>query len=263
MPSRTFIALSLWSFASTSPVNAASGNDGPGSDRPIDIDSIIGENNLEDVEVVRGTTYYEMAKSVARLENFSRDGFCTGIRVGETLFLTNYHCWEAGGCRVRFRMGFERRLPDVEQGLFECTSVIQKAEDLDFVLYRVRPLYDQLPNYPVAALSTAPLAIDQALIAPGHPILQRKQIDTSSGCKVTRAEPYVHEGVISMQHQCDTQAGSSGSPLIDRGTGHVVGLHWGSEGGTGANHGVPMSLILDRIQEMDPLLYTELTIVED
>ncbi len=263
MPIRRLPILTLWAMLVSSAGLAGNGNDGPSRGLPLDPDSVIGENNLEDVENVKGTAFYDMAKPVARVENYSRDGFCTGVRVGETLFLTNYHCWEAGGCRVRFRMGYETRLPDVEHAIFECTSVVMKAEELDFALLRVRPLYPEQAFYPAATLSRTPLAVGQALVTAGHPVLQRKKIDVSPGCQVTRADPYVHDGVLSIQHQCDTQSGSSGSPLIDRKTGHVVGLHWGAEDGTGSNHGVPVNLILDRIHEIDPLIYTELTVADD
>ncbi len=263
MPILRVSALSLWVLLASAAAIAGNGDDGPARGLPVGPDSVIGENNLEDVETVKGSVFYNMAKPVARVENYSRDGFCTAIRVGETLFLTNYHCWEAVGCRVRFRMGYERRLPDVEQALFECTAVVTKAEELDFALLRVHPLYPEQAFYPAATLSKAPLVLGQALVTAGHPVLQRKKIDVSPGCEVTRADPYVHDGVLSMQHQCDTQGGSSGSPLFDRETGHVVGLHWGGEDRTGSNHGVPMTLILERIHERAPLAYTELTVADD
>lgn len=263
MPIRNALLLSLWATWFASPVVAEEGDcAGPGCGVPEETDSVIGQNDLEDIEAVWNTVYYDMARPVARVENLSRDGFCTGVRVGTTLMLTNYHCWEAAGCRVRFRLGFERSLGEEEQALYNCVAVVAKAHELDFALYRVRAVYPNQIEYPVATLTKKPLVIGQELVAPGHPMLLPKQIDVSPGCRVTRAEPYVHEGVVSMQHQCDTQGGSSGSPLMDRISGHLVALHWGAAGSTGANHGVPMDQIIQRIGETDPMLLTEMLISE-
>ena len=75
--------------------------------------------------------------------------------------------------------------------------------------------------------------------------------------------PYVCQGKQSIQHQCDTDGGSSGTPLMDKATMHVVGIHWGSMLGTPSNHAIPMNLILDYLRDHRPDEFPNLTVVND
>ena len=52
---------------------------------------IIGDNNLEPIEATSGSDAYDKSKIVARVETVDGSGFCTGSRIAEDLFLTNYH----------------------------------------------------------------------------------------------------------------------------------------------------------------------------
>jgi V8-like Glu-specific endopeptidase len=104
--------------------------------------------------------------------------------------------------------------------------------------------------------------MDMPLLVPGHPDGEPMMIDVSDECKLTRVEPYDYYDRRNIQHQCDTMGGSSGSPLLDRATGYVIGLHWGAAGDTGSNHAIPMSLILDHLHEAQPAIYERLTVVQ-
>lgn len=228
---------------------------------PIVLESVISPDTLQNIEQVAGTSAYDMARIVARVEQPSGDGFCTGFRVGESLFMTNYHCWEVADCNVQFHMGYETALPADQQSTYRCTEVLLKLESLDFALFRVEPT-DAVSTveYPIATLSKAPLVVDMPLIVPGHPAARPKQIDTSDQCKLTRAVPYRWYDRDNIQHQCDTLGGSSGSPVINRTNGHVVGIHWGATGGTPSNHAIPMALVLAHIEQERPDVYPELTV---
>jgi hypothetical protein len=50
---------------------------------------------------------------------------------------------------------------------------------------------------------------------------------------------------------------------MDRETGHIVGIHWGASGGTGSNHAIPMSKIVERLETTAPEAFAELSIVAD
>ena len=64
----------------------------------------------------------------------------------------------------------------------------------------------------------------------------------------------------TITHTCDTEGGSSGSPILDRATGNVVSLHWG--GTNEYNLMVPMNMILDHMQEnLKPSDFEQLTIL--
>ena len=80
--------------------------------------------------------------------------------------------------------------------------------------------------------------------------------------RTTKIRPSHYNDRHNIQHQCDTQGGSSGSAVLDRSTGYVVGLHWGATGPTDSNHAIPMTMILEHLQENVPEVMDELTIVE-
>lgn len=234
------------------------------SGNPIVLESIITPNTLQDVGAVRGTDLYDHARIVARVEDLSGSGFCSGFRVGEDLFMTNYHCWEVYDCNTQFHMYYEEGLPTDQQGIWKCKEVITKLERLDFALYRVEAV-GTIPagiDFPISNLSKQELTVGMPLLVPGHPATRPKQIDVSEQCKLTRAIPYSWYDRDNIQHQCDTEGGSSGSPVIDRATGNVVGIHWGATGGTDSNHAIPMNLILPYLEEQVPAVYAELTVVE-
>jgi hypothetical protein len=79
-----FLGLSTAAFAEETPWF-------PESPNSIGIDRIVGDNNLEHIEEALNTDFYEMARSVARVE--MSGGYCTGFRVGEDLMMTNNHCY--------------------------------------------------------------------------------------------------------------------------------------------------------------------------
>lgn len=100
---------------------------------------------------------------------------------------------------------------------------------LDFLVMEVeRP---RNKNIRVLQLSDMRLSVTQELITIGYPgsspFPGQKVYDKTEECRVS--ESYImHIGgrYDNFGHQCDTNPGSSGSPMFDRLTGRVVGLHW-------------------------------------
>lgn len=344
---------------------------------------IIGNNDLEPIEATIGTDAYEKASIVARVETLDGAGFCTGSRVGEDLFLTNYHCYDYKPCEsIQFHMGYERDLPADKQVYFKCVEVLSKIEAYDYALYRVErvsapsgtskvftfdniglavpdndqngvskdfdvdldkviknikvtlkathtyagdlqvklkspegvevTLYDrsggsqhnvdvtltgstalsalvgknafgtwtltakdvangdegtidslvievfyedgevvendtEAVDFPIATLWAGNISVDQPLLVASHPAARLKEIDRSETCKIRTTEVEVVSERQTITHTCDTEGGSSGSPVLDRETGDVVALHWG--GTTEYNLAIPMKLIVEHIQQ--------------
>lgn len=342
---------------------------------------IIGNNDLEPIEATVGSDVYEKAKVVARVETADGSGFCTGSRVGEDLFLTNYHCWEVAPCEnIQFHLGYERDLASDQHEYFRCVEVLSKVESFDYALYRVAKVVDptgpsqtfdfndlslaipdndqngasvELPvdlqevirdirvrlkvthtyigdlqiklispegveatlhnrtgggrsgldvtigssslsaligknaggtwkleardigsgdfgqvdslsieifygeadtiedvteaAYPVATLWAGDISVDQPLLVASHPAARLKEVDRSEMCKIRTIETEELSGRVSITHTCDTEGGSSGSPVLDRETGYVVALHWG--GTTDYNLAIPMKLVVEHIEQ--------------
>lgn len=343
---------------------------------------IIGDNDLEPIEATLGSDAYEKSKIVARVETVDGSGFCTGSRIAEDLFLTNYHCWEYRPCEaIQFHLGYERDLPADQQEFYKCVEVLAKYETYDYAVFRVErvtapsgaseifnfenlnldvpdndpagvtktfdinlnkiiknikvnlkathayvgdlqvklktpdgtiaTLYDRGGSsgenldvtltgsvalsafvgksadgiwtleardtaeqdlgkidalsieifyedgesvedaqvesiYPAATLWAGEIVVDQPLIVASHPAARLKEIDRSSNCKLASIVPEEVAGRQTITHTCDTEGGSSGSPIIDRATGYVVALHWGGE--TNRNFAIPMKFVVEHMK---------------
>jgi len=225
---------------------------------------VIGENNLETIIASQDTESLSPSRSVARVETADGKGFCTAARIGPDLFLTNFHCYEFVDCEdVHFHLGYEKNLPASEQKTFRCAEVLAFNEHFDYALYRTvlssteqnpeqkeqdhleSDLHDDLADlveYPAATLWVGSLEVNQPLLVASHPGARLKEVDRSDECKLLTAKTEIFLGRETITHSCDTEGGSSGSPVFDRKTGRIVALHWG--GTDEHNMAVPMSLIV-------------------
>ena len=84
----------------------------------------------------------------------------------------------------------------------------------------------------------------------GHPSVgdhpNKKVYDITRSCKVLNPSydaSMQRRNVFS--HGCTTAPGSSGSPIIDRETGRVVGLHWGANYDKEIQFGIEMKSIME------------------
>ena len=108
----------------------------------------------------------------------------------------------------------------------------------------------------------APAAEDQALVIIEHPAGEFKQASIDD-CKVKSvSRPGSGGGSTDFGHLCDTLGGSSGSPVLDRQSGGLVGLHHlGIPGGAvdPVNQAVHIGQVLDDVRTRVPALHTEIT----
>jgi hypothetical protein len=207
-------------------------------------------NDLEPVEAALGTAAYDWARGVALVILVDASGsgatapYCSGARVGEGLFMTNAHC-DHGCDFMRFTMGAERDATAANRQTFRCKSLVRKNAALDYALYTAAPEEPSSMPFPPLALAAGPRFDGMSLIVPGHPYRGTKMLDRSSECYVVSAETFLSpSGRQTFSHLCDTEGGSSGSPLLDAQTGRIVGLHWGGEDRE-ANFAIPMDLIIE------------------
>ena len=225
---------------------------------------IIGENNLEPAEKAAGSPIYDTIQAVARVEVMEGYGFCTGAQVGDNLFLTNYHC-DLGCETTVFRLGYENDVPTKDRSGYRCVKMLRKNELLDYALYAVEPLPDQVGAkvYPVLPLSRLPATQSMRAVLASHPTGRTKVVDRSADCVISDPNiEHTDSGRDTMKHTCDTEGGSSGAPVIDYDRGVAVGLHWGGRGND-FNYAIPMPRIIEDLEtHLDPEMFSRLHVID-
>lgn len=166
-------------------------------------------------------TYHNLFDAIGRLS-----GDCTVFHVGRGVAVTAAHCVQVTAapgpqpCQaLSIAWGYRYQHDAYLQS--RCLEILAyKLEDgMDFALLRVDPA-------PPVAL---PVAVNDPeegvdLTVFGHP--HGEPLHWSGVCKAH----WNKEARGFLEHQCDTKAGNSGSPVFDHGRREVVGVHKGGEG---------------------------------
>jgi hypothetical protein len=196
----------------------------------------------------------EHAEPVARL---LIDGtvLCTAFRVGESnRLLTNHHCftesWEAQATEVWFGYDCTACGVDIANAPVKVhgSEVLATSKSLDYTLFSVDG-FERVKRFGHLELAEEPAKRDDPIYIPQHPAGRPSEIAMESSvdggnCVVKNAtyDGYVVGSDIS--YYCDTEFGSSGSPVLSRDTHEVVALH---HFGGCPNSGVKIQLIADEI----------------
>ena len=198
-------------------------------------------------------------RSVARLQFVGDDGggyFCTAFLVSPSLMLTNNHCI---GNHAEMKSAVAEFDYDVaepsERRRFK--ELVLHDQGLDYALLRLAQPSTRAP----LTLAPLPLTEHQGLVIVEHPRGARKRFSRVD-CHVRGPElPGLGPAKTDFGHYCDTEGGSSGSPIQDFSSGKVIGLHHlGFEPGqpNPVNRGVKIGLVLDDIQQRKPAVRTEI-----
>jgi V8-like Glu-specific endopeptidase len=201
------------------------------------------------------------APPIARLSFISDESqyVCTGFLITRDLLLTNEHCLGQPAAALSAIVEFGFDSPSVTPTTYRVSKLEAASVPLDYALVRLA----QAPNgFGHVTLATSPVVDNQDLVIIQHPAGEFKQASIDD-CKVKSASrPGVEGGTTDFGHLCDTLGGSSGSPILDRQTGGVVGLHhWGFSTGSPdpVNQGVHIGQVLADLRARVPALHAEIT----
>jgi|GEM_PF-4364872 len=195
-----------------------------------DTDAICGNDDKEWAPCYEGTEIYEKARAVARLM-IGGSSACTGWLLGsEGHLITNHHCigtqWEADNTDYEFMAEGETCETDC-YGWGACPGIVAAASgeliktdyDLDYTLILLES--NPTPEYGYLQLREELPEVGESMYIVQHPGAYGKQIatydDQSGGdCNVySLSEPPCIGGPGDIGYMCDTEGGSSGSP-VDR-----------------------------------------------
>lgn len=170
-------------------------------------------------------------------------------------YMTN-HPNELGYISFSKTIDFEGDLSDTS---FKISKVDAVNEDLDYAFITVKGLP---AKQMILKLSAKKIKDDMPLAMIGHPADKNftgvKMYEASSNCKVIDSKlGVIFNRTHNFGHHCDTEGGSSGSPVMDRKTGEVIGLHWAGLGKENMNKAIIVKKILEEIKEVYPELYQQ------
>jgi V8-like Glu-specific endopeptidase len=171
-------------------------------------------------------------------------GDATGFLVGNGNYLiTNNHVVENDDERKTLEVIFNDELDAYGQPrsttTYHADQFVWTNIDLDYTIVHIdgnpQSVYGSLP------IARRDLIAGEVLRIIQHPNGETKQVSVT---ECTVADPFLQNGATPyFQTNCDTEEGSSGSPILDENF-NVVGLHWGSWNGACPNAGTRIEDLL-------------------
>lgn len=201
---------------------------------------------------------YETSRAVARLI-IDDESYCTGWIAGDNRLLTNHHCFSTQEEAATVEVQFGHQCLECAGGMVAeplkvaGEAVLTTDYTYDYTLFTVAdwPAIAHLPRLPI---STERVQTGDKVYLAGHPGGGPLRITAASDaeprwdeaqCQVHDPSADGHAPSTDLGYLCDSEGGSSGSPVVDRATGAVVGLH---HFGGCPNQAVRMDLVYPLIE---------------
>ena len=223
--------------------------------------ALCGQDDSEWAQCYSGTIYNK-SKAVARLL-IGGSSACTGWLLGDQGHLiTNEHCISTNSAAQNTDYEFLAEGScntncasfGACPGIVEATSgtLIQDNATLDYALILLPTNLSS--TYGFFQMRSAGAVVDEQIYIPGHPGAWGKKIAVDSGhssdasgqCEVfsLNEAPCSGGGGSDVGYYCDTQGGSSGSPVVASSDNAVVALHHCANC---PNRGVPVQAIISNL----------------
>lgn len=183
---------------------------------------------------------------------------CSGFLISPDVLMTNQHCIETQihAWDVSVKFNFLQDVPDNLRQEFKCNEFIGMNKELDFALLRCKGRPGELVGY--LSLDTEDVLIKD----PAYVIQQNCNHKENDDCEPYKKVAFgeiqktnVRNKIIRLQHNIDSMAGSSGSPLFSKFNHKVVAIHHAGVTSNGVglkNYAVKMSKIVPAIKRDFP-----------
>jgi len=186
----------------------------------------------QDIQVLpaRSPAILKNARAVAKITFIDEDGTesCTGFMISRDHFVTNDHCIssEAECSSAEILFGYEKQMDGSAewQESFHCVKVVSHDQKLDASILLLDGAAGRSDKWGSVSLSNRAPLKGESLYIIEHPNGEPKVL-IEKGCAVSTVNaPGEFGGNSDFGHTCDTEVGSSGSPVFDS-THGVIGLH--------------------------------------
>lgn len=222
-------------------------------------ESLCGGDDKKDAACYKETDpqVYAHIEPVARLL-INGTTLCTAWRIGaKNRMLTNHHCFQttrdARDTEVWF--GYECRTCGGNSNYAPvkvmADEVLATDQTLDYTLFSVQN-FDDVKDFGYLEFDDRVANRGEKLYIPQHPsgeplkIAMGSDSDAGGFCRVDEPKYQGYQADIDVSYYCDTEFGSSGSPVLARSTHKVIALH---HFGGCPNSGVRADLLKNAIGE--------------
>jgi hypothetical protein len=230
-------------------------------------EAICSNADFENAACRRSSTEYDRGRAVARLL-IAGARLCTGfLASGNNHLITNEHCITGIFEALNTDYEFDAEAPTCGTAncqlcypgaIFSGSSFIQDNPELDYALVQLNG--NPSATYGYLELENRTASVGEEIYIVGHPYGRAKEFSyasdtgptgaTGAGTVVSTSEPGCLGSSPEVGYWTDTEAGSSGSPVLAVSSQKVIALHHcrGSVLGCGnPNRGVPIDQICDEI----------------
>jgi hypothetical protein len=223
-------------------------------------ESVCGGDDKSDAVCYRSSdpAVYKQSKAVVRLL-INGNELCTGWRLGPSnRVVTNHHCVAESRSAYNTEVWFNYQCAACGGfAVFRPTKVwgsrvLLTDRTLDLSVFTVEN-FDQVQKFGYLDLELARPSAGDEVVIPQHPageptrIAARSDEDRSGICAVVDPTHNGYAAGTDVSYYCDTEGGSSGSPVLSRRTGKVIALH---HFGGCPNSGVRADLIHRRLASL-------------
>ncbi|MBL8261755.1 MAG: proprotein convertase P-domain-containing protein [Xanthomonadaceae bacterium] len=197
---------------------------------------------------------FDRSRPVARLV-MSSGGLCTAWRVGpDNRMFTNNHCIATASATASAEVWFNYQLSTCGGTSATPTKVagdqmLRTDTTLDYTLYTVKN-FATIASFGYLGLETRTATLNEEIMIAGHPGGRQKELsvvsdrDGGGRCRVNSASTSGNGTNTDIGYYCDTEGGSSGSPVIARSSHKAIALH---HLGGSMNKGAKISLIWPQV----------------
>ncbi len=230
---------------------------------PPEVDALCGAEDFRDIECYENTypEAYQKGRAAVRLIK-NGSAHCTGwLASCENHIITNQHCVGSQSELAQIEFQFEYKRPECGSGTpavelqLQGGTLLEVNAGLDYAL--IMPALagnDPQATYGFMQWETRLPNVGELMYIPGHPSGDPKRLSIESThpndpglCDVhSISEPTCTGGPVpEVGYYCDTEGGSSGSPVLSYETHKVIALHHCANC---PNRGVPILDVYNHIQ---------------